>query len=347
MKIPQLYDWSNPTAPKWSNVDADPDEVDGLFQACVMILGYDPRSDARDRYVVLGSGFLISAESYLTVMTAAHIFTWWTDQIRPAIPHALTGVQGDHEDAGKRLRYVLEHGYIVAAVDRRGIAGRGSIARIEHFSGNVRPADMDIAIVQLSMPEGRSTQDYRVLRFDTDPLDFRDPVLMAGHIGGGRYITVDDDNERLFGAAYWEQKLAVRAGRVAEYVSDSNHPHRHMYRVSIPSLPGMSGGPLVAMRATNGVIQSYFEPTAIGVISSSGFAEPMLLDHCEDGETWVTPVAHSLARKVTTPDGIRTLSEAIRSAHIDAFGEVAARAIVSRDPTTGVVTYGLEGKKRK
>lgn len=255
-------------------------------------------------------------------------------------------MQGDHEDAGKRLRYVLEHGYIVAAVDQKGIADRGLIARIEHFSSNVRPADMDIAIVQLSIPEGRSPQDYRVLRLDADPFDFRAPILMAGYIGGGRYISVDDDKERLFGAAYWEQKLAVRAGRVAEYVSDESHPHRYMYRVSIPSLPGMSGGPLIAMRSTHGLLQEHVEPTAVGVISSSGFAVPMLPDHCEDGETWITPIAHALARKVTTSEGICTLSEAIRGGHIDAFGEVAARAIVSRDPETGVVGYGLEKEKR-
>lgn len=342
MKIPTLYDWANPTAPKWSNVDAAPDEVDGLFASCVMFLGYDPRSDALDRYVVLGSGFLISAEGRLTVLTAAHIFTWWTDQIRPPNRHALMGAQGDHEDMGKRLRYVLEQGYIVAAVARPGLGDEGTISRIEHISANVRPADMDIAIVQLSIPEGRSSQDYRILRFDTDPFDFRDPVLMAGYIGGGRNIALDSD--QLFGAAYWEQKLALRAGRVAEYVSDDQHPHRHMYRVSIPSLPGMSGGPLIAMRAISGLVGSYVEPTAIGVISSSGFAEPMLLDHCEDGETWVTPIAHALARKVHTPQDICTLSEAIKGGHIDAFGDVAARAIVSRDPATGVVRYELENQ---
>jgi hypothetical protein len=73
----------------------------------------------------------------------------------------------------------------------------------------------------------------------------------------------------------------------------------------------------------------------------------MLLDHCEDGETWVTPIAHALARKVNTPQGICTLSEAIKAQYIDAFGEAAARAIVSRDPTTGVVKYELGDRKER
>lgn len=338
MRIPKLYDWANPTAPKWCTVEATDDEIDLLFESCVMFLGYDPRPEVKDPYVVLGSGFIISAEGRLTILTAAHIFTWWTDQIRPPAQHALRGVQGDHEDAGQRLRYVIEQGYIVAAVATIG-PGHGGICLIEHISSNVRPADMDIAIVQLTLPESKGPRDFRVLRLDADPFDFQEPVLIAGFIGGGRRIAID--NSRLFGAAYWEQKLTLRAGKVSEYVSDGDHLHRYMYRVSIPSLPGMSGGPLITMRSTHGIIQPESEATAIGVISSSGFAAPILLNHCEDGETWVTPIAHALCRKVNSPQGVCTLSKAIKNGYIDAFGQIARRAIVDRDAKTGFVSYRL------
>jgi hypothetical protein len=340
MKIPQLYDWANPTAPKWSPVEPTREELDSLSEACVMILGYDPRPDAEDRYVVLGSGFLISTLDRLTILTAAHIFTWWTDQIRPPAQHALRGASGDHEDAGARLRFVLEQGYIVAAISLRGVGGGGICCRIEHFSSNVRPADMDIAVVQVSLPTGKGPADFHVLRLDADRFDFREPVLMAGYIGGGRSIALDSD--QLFGAAYWEQKFAIRAGKVAEYVSDSTHQHRYMYRVSMPSLPGMSGGPLIVPRPMDGILGVGFEPTAVGVVSSSGFAQPFLLDHCEDGETWVTPIAHALARKVNTTAGLCTLSEAIKNGSIDAAGSAAHRATVSRDPKSGVLSYRLE-----
>lgn len=341
MKIPELYDWMNPEAPKWSNVSLGTEEIDGLFQACVMIVGYDPRPDAQDRYRVIGSGFLISAEGKLTILTAAHIFIWWADQIYPPAPHALRGAQGDAEDVAIRLRRVLENGHIAAAVARRGLGGGGEMCSIEHISMNPRPADGDIAIVQISIPQGRGPDDYRILRLDADPFDFQEPVLIAGFIGGGRNIAIDDTQN--FGLAYWEQKLAVRAGRVAEYVSDEDHQHRYMYRVRIPSLPGMSGGPLIALRDAHSITYPHVEPTAIGVVSRSGFAEPLLPDHCEEGDTWVIPVAHALARKVRAQQGICTLSDAIRTGSIDAFGNVARRATVSRDPQTGHVTYALSG----
>ena len=337
MRIPKLFDWMNPTAPTWSHVDADEDEINALFEACVTLVGYDPRSDADDRYVVLGSGFLVSANGRLTILTAAHILTWWTDQVQPPKQHALRGVQGDREDVGKRLRLVLEKGYIAVAVARRAGRGDGVITGIEHISMNPRPADGDIAIIQVSLPQGAEPEDYRIFRIDIDPFDFREPVLIAGVMGGGRRIALDDT--QFFGAAYWEQRITMRAGRVAEYVSDDAHPHRHMYRVSIPSLPGMSGGPLIAVRHTHNVVHPEIEATAVGVISSSGYAQSMLLDHGADEETWVTPIAHALGRKVNTQTGICTLSDAIKGGFIDAYGALARRVNVIRDPVTGSVRY--------
>jgi hypothetical protein len=340
MEIPALFDWANPTAPKWSTVGLTRDELDSLFEVLVMFLGYDPRPGADDPYVILGSGFLVSAKPYLTVLTAAHIFIWWTDQIEPPKPHGLRGVQGDKEDLDKRLRRVFESGHIVAGVTPRGWS-EGCICRVVGLSLDPHPAHGDIAVLQLSVPEGRGDDDFRTLPVDSDRFDFREPVVMAGFTGGGRRICLDD--EQLFGRAYYEQEIRVLAGRVGELISGTrDHPHRNMYRVNIPSWPGMSGGPLILLRRTDNVVGPDIVPTAAGVISSSAFEEPILLNHCESGETWVMPAALSFARKVATPDGRVTISDAIKAGYVDAVGYAAHHAIVERDPVTGITTYSLD-----
>jgi hypothetical protein len=252
-------------------------DLDALSEILVMFVGYDPRPGTPDRCEALGSGFIVAAGRTLVVISAAHIFSWWTDQILPPKPHALRGVQGDVENLKTRMRQVVDNGHIKAFVSPRG-AQTGCICSIEGMSLNADPLDMDVAVIQLSMPTGKNPHDFRILPIDADPFSFDEPVLMAGFTDGGRTLSSEDDP---FPHGLYQQELTVRAGRIGEYVAKPDGFRSPMYRVNIPSVAGMSGGPLILWRSVEYLVGTHSIATAVGVVSRSRLGTPILLNHCE------------------------------------------------------------------
>jgi hypothetical protein len=134
------------------------------------------------------------------------------------------------------------------------------------MSFNANPRDMDVAVIQLAAPMGKSPEDFRILPIDADPFSFnKDPVLMAGFTGGGALSTEDGP----FPHGLYEQKLTVRAGFVGEYVAKPDGFRSPMYRVNIPSVPGMSGGPLILWRSAKYHVGTY--SIGISLNSASDF----------------------------------------------------------------------------
>jgi hypothetical protein len=338
MRIPQLYDWINPNAPQWEVPALTEADLDTLSEILVMFVGYDPRPGTLNRCEVLGSGFIVAAERTLVVISAAHIFSWWTDRILPATPHALRGVQGDIEDLERRVRRVVESGHIKAFISPQGMQ-TGCICSIEGMSFNANPRDMDIAVIQLSMPTGKSPHDFRILPIDADPFSFQEPVLMAGFTGGGRTLSGEEEP---FPHGLYQQELTVRAGRIGEYVAQPDGFRSPMYRVNIPSLGGMSGGPLILWRSVEYIVGTDSIATAVGVVSGSRLETPILLNHCEDGETWASPIISALSRSMHTQQGLVTLSEEIKRGRIPTFGTVARSVVWKKDPATGVASPRME-----
>jgi hypothetical protein len=83
MRIPRLFDWKNPNGPQWEVPVLTEADLDALSEILVMFVGYDPRPGTPDRCEALGSGFIVAAGRTLVAISAAHIFSWWTDQILP------------------------------------------------------------------------------------------------------------------------------------------------------------------------------------------------------------------------------------------------------------------------
>jgi hypothetical protein len=338
MKIPRLYSLSNPVAPQWGEPELTESDVDALYEGIVSFLGYDPRPDASHECVVLGSGVLVGIDDTLIVISAAHIFSWWVDQIMPPAPHALRGLQGDAEDLKNRGRHVVESGYIKAFVQPRK-PHEGCICDITGMSFNPVPRDMDVAVVQLAKPTGITIDDFRILPIDSDPFSFSEPVLIAGFTGGGRTLAVEEDP---FPRGLYELKLTVRAGYVGELVNEPDGFRSPMYRVNIPSVPGMSGGPMILFRTEQYVVAPQTLATAAGVISRSRIGTPFLLNHYEDGETWVCPIASALCRKVYRDGELHLLNEEVKRGAIPSYGRVARSVVWSRDPVTGHMIPSLE-----
>jgi hypothetical protein len=112
-----------------------------LAQSTVMFMGHDPASP--HRATVLGSGFIVGVADTVVVATASHIFTWWTDKLRPAPPHALRGLTGDCEDMKRRLQLVVQDNTIAAGVNPKG-ALSGLTLPIVGLAINSDPRDLDV-----------------------------------------------------------------------------------------------------------------------------------------------------------------------------------------------------------
>lgn len=96
----------------------------------------------------------------------------------------------------------------------------------------------------------------------------------------------------------------------------------------------MSGGPLIVQRPTQS--EAFSIATAVGVISSARLGSPILLNHCEEGETWVSPMVLGLGRKVSINGKPTTISDAIDDATIPSYGVRAGSFKFIRDESNGV-----------
>lgn len=335
---PKLFDWNNLRGPQWTVPELSQDEVANLYEATVMFIGHDP--SIPDQTVVLGSGFIVGVADTLIVATASHIFTWWTDTLRPPAPHGLRGLEGERADMMRRLQKVVQDGGIAACVTPRG-ERNGMMLSIVGLAINSNPRDLDVGFVQLALPPNVGAKDFRVLPIDADDFSFRDPVLMVGYIGGGRQLA---SGEPPYEAGFYEQRLAVRAGHVGELATQADGHRTAMYRVNIPSLPGMSGGPLLVFRETGNEALSLV--TAVGVISSSRLGTPILLNHCEEGETWVSPIVLGLGRKVSIGGTPTTISDAIHNGTITAYGNRARKLEFIREETTDTALTSFRERAR-
>jgi hypothetical protein len=190
--MPRLYSLSDPNAPQWAEPDLTKSDLDALYEGIVSFVGYNPRNDANHECVILGSGVLVGIDETLIVTSVSHIFSWWVDQIMPPTRNLLRGIQGDIEDLKKRAQEVIGSGFIRAFVQPRP-PHEGCICTITGISFNFDPRDMDVAIVQLAIPDRVPVDEFRILPIDSDPFPFTDPVLIAGFNGGGRTLAVDEN----------------------------------------------------------------------------------------------------------------------------------------------------------
>ena len=330
---PRLFDWANLAGPQWTGPELAESERLDLLEATVMFIGRDPAEPNRD--IVWGSGFIVGVADTLIVATASHIFTSWAERIHPSAPHAFKGLVGDRDDVMRRVRAVVEDQTIVACVNPiRTLSGM--LLPIVGLAINSNERDLDVGFVQLPRPPHVDPYSFRTLPIDADPFSFQDPVLMAGYVGGGRKHLI---REQPLDAGPYDQTMDVRAGRVAELVKEPDGHRSPMYRVLMPSRPGMSGGPLIAIRP--GESDAYSLATAVGVISSSRLGSPILLNHCEEGETWVSPWIYALGRNVIINGRPTSIADAIHNGTIRSYGVRAASLEYIRDESNGVARTTL------
>jgi hypothetical protein len=314
MVIPPLRSPENPDAPPWAAVRMPPEQAAHLFRSLVMFYGYDDHGDKKSR-TKLGTGVIVGRSNQLAVLTTSHGFTEWTDAVSPPAPHALRGITGDGEDYQKRLSNLVFRNRI------RAITSFGSakprFLTIHSMSGHTKPRELDCAVVQLELPEECQAEYPAAVPVDTDRFPFEEPVILAGF----PEAQWSGDPSDPFDIGQLSQTLTVRAGYVAELQPPGERFKCSMFRVKIPTLGGMSGGPMLVLRKPP-EHPGFVLPTLAGLVSFGTVEE----------ETWVTPIGHAYHLTVKTLDhGTLPFGECVKRDMISSYGHNAKRWKVEWD----------------
>jgi hypothetical protein len=163
-----------------------------------------------------------------------------------------------------------------------------------------------VSCVRLILPKGAATADFEAFHVDVEPHSWDGPVVMAGFATGSRWSPPEHEDAPF----PLEQSLVVRVAKCRGSVEQAPPFRAPMYQVNAPSLPGMSGGPLLALRYPRGrkqIISPYpsIHATAVGVISRDCLSAHHLVDGSDTGETWVAPMEDASLLRLGWGDDIQ------------------------------------------
>lgn len=311
--FPSLRSLANPTGPVWATARPNARSRGHLWRSLVTFVGLDP---LRHIGGILGSGFIVGhSGDQIMVLSAGHIFVDWIERVVPATMSAFRGLEGDAEEFAKRLLRAAKELRAFEAVLDFGPGVGPRTATISAFSLSHDYRRNDTAIVILELPENLPSPTTLASMYpDTTPFMGDQPVFMAGIIGGELEMTPARQLVKVGRA------LAVHVGYIVDHVAKADGYGIPMYRANMPSLGGMSGGPAFVLRTTRDKQEM---PTAIGIVSSERLPPggPLeLLDHCKDGETWVSPIEHVYGSQIQTADfGVISLEEVIRKGMVEDY----------------------------
>jgi hypothetical protein len=331
--FPPLLNAANPRGQRWSDVQLNRKEVDQLFRGLVMIVGFNDRTGLSE---VLGSGFLVGVLPHLLVLTATHVITEWADKVRPPAHNSFAALHGD-TDIRRRVQELINANLIRAIAHCSPETYR--LCKIASISITADPRVTDVSCLRLVLPANTKPQDFGAIRIDADPYPWEEPVLMVGFTHGSRWTppAIEDEPFDI------TQNMSVRVGCCRGVVEKPRGMTYPMFQLNIPSLPGMSGGPILALRYPNGrprVISSVpsVHATAIGVVSREYTTEPYLVDGSDPGETLAAPIEDAFYLKLAFSRGENLyFAEAVQRGMIESYGSRASTATVKAGELPGQV----------
>jgi|HubBroStandDraft_4_1064222.scaffolds.fasta_scaffold01791_2 hypothetical protein len=313
MLIPLLRSIANPAAPRWAPVRISAEEARPISRAVIMLVAFN---DCTGEPEVLGSGFMIATQPELVALTATHVITEWVDKVRPPAAHAFRGLHGDVDDLLRRIDDVVQK-HLIRAVVRCRSQGGYRLCKLAALTLPPDPWDIDVACLRFRLPGWTTHPDFDALPIDADPHPFGTPVMMAGWVSGS--WTLPEYEDHPFNV---NQELDVRAAfNLGPVTSPPPRFKGDMYPIDAPSEPGMSGGPLLAVRREHGSQRLIL--TAKGVISRDRIAPAKTAaDEANPNETWVSPIEHALLmRYPVLPPQSGWLLDAVRAGSIRSYGQ--------------------------
>ena len=165
------------------------------------------------------------------------------------------------------------------------------------------PLDMDVALLQCERPDDADTvaKYLAPLPVDVEPLAPQEVCIIAGFSHLDKELTLEEEAR----ACEMRGSMDIRAGRVIEVTTQAEWTRKRfpMIRASIPSLPGMSGGPAMRLSYPIGpapMLHGVAVPellTVAGIVSRGvpkATQIALAYANCPDGETWITPMLPAL-----------------------------------------------------
>lgn len=298
-----------------------------------MIVGFNDRTGISE---VLGTGFIVGVKPHVLVLTATHVITEWVDKVRPPTGNSFAALFGE-TDQPKRVQSLINANLIRVVVCH----GPQShlLCKISSISFMADPRVVDVCCLRLAIPATVNLQDLGSIRIDADDYPWDQPVLIAGFTQGSSWAPSAFED----GPFELTQTLCVRAGYCRGVIQKPMGMRYPMFQLNMPSRPGMSGGPILALRYPRGqprVISavSSLHATAIGFVSRDYTTEPYLLDGSDPGETLGVPIEEAFYVRLTfSPTEHMYFAEAVRRRMISSYGSRALSAQVKTGDAPGEV----------
>jgi hypothetical protein len=185
--------------------------------------------------------------------------TGFADELfEPARPTAFTGTGDEFDDKFEvqksRMERLIDGGKLRVIVEFRNPSELVELI-VWNASGGVDERDNDIALLQCRREGGDADplelcRRVKSLPIDTHPIDLNEPMVMAGLVGRSP-VPFDKQPELI---TVGRSTAIVRAGYVKEIAEnpDAGRPGSTLWRATMPSEPGMSGGALLRLRYPRG-----------------------------------------------------------------------------------------------
>jgi hypothetical protein len=337
MRIPPLQSAAYPFGPQWTTPQFTLLELNRLCMHLAVFIGIDK---ARGCFVPLGNGFIVKVGDHLQIMTAAHIFSDFSNRLWDRPRHAFAGADplGDLQESQQRIGRMIKGGLVKVLLHTGGaLEGPTELLDIIFVSCGNNIEEHDVALVQCTLPTAASLERPPVLLIDTEHFNFTVPVVLAGLSPPKEYWEVPFESAETLRRVRWH--AYVRAGYVGE-IDPLGGPHlMRRYRVNIPTMPGMSGGPMIRIRPPLGVdvggpVGGLLPVwTAVGVISKGKLGEHGP-GHCPDGETLVYAISDVGLLSVKLKEGMLDLVEQTQRGYIESYQTVLADILAGKHSQT-------------
>jgi hypothetical protein len=333
---PPLNSAQNPLGPLWNDLQLSEREANSLLSCLVAVVTRDPTTNQTK---VIGTGFIVGgSESLLIVVSAAHVLLETLDKHIPPLAHALRGVVGDAEDVMGRLGKAVDRKLFGAFVYKSPTVALRTYpiyCDVSGVSTSHIVRELDVILITLKLPQGVDGSSFGVCPIDVDPfaLGVTTSVVIAGFVSGQ---STPKSSESPTPIDEQHLTLCVRTGFVAELDQNPYGFRCSMFRLTIPTEPGMSGGPVLLLvpnlrdqPSSGQALHSTL--AAVAVISRELSTSPLQLTHSSFGETWASPIVS--AYRLTVPTGEKTgFGDAVRLGWISSSGLNAKRAHFALTP---------------
>jgi hypothetical protein len=336
MHLPPLRSAKFPNLPQWAKPLLTKSDLNSLCRRLVMIIGVNQAEGILES---LGNGFVVMASGHLQILSAAHLFSDFANRLwdgpRPAFVG--TAAVADLVAQQERIRRTLKEGLIKVLIQCGDPAQTSTqLLDVSGLSCATAIVEGDVALLQCALPAGFHAQQFPILLIDKEDFDFTEPVALAGFVPDKDLWKIpfgQKENLRTL-----RSQFSIRVGYVAEVEprADTSAGLPRRYRVNVPTLPGMSGGPMVRIRPPLGVdatAAAGARPvwTAAGVISSALEGEASG-NHCPDGETRVYAMSDVGLLSAEFAEGVVTVEEEIRRGWMPTYEGLQAHVKALRNP---------------